>query len=258
MSSNPFDLTGKVALITGANAGIGLGYAEAIARAGGDVVIWGRRKTRNEEARTKLAAHGGRVLADTVDVSDEEQQIRGFEKALAEMGRLDCVIANAGFHTPIPFKDLSYEHYEDLLRTNQHGAFITLREGVRHMVARGEAGDPGGSLIATGSLSVFAGMEGVAHYGAAKGAVASMIKSIATEYAREGIRANMVCAGFIETEMSSEHSPAMQRVAQRTPAGRIGKPADLGGMIVYLMSDAASFHTGDIITVDGGWMASIF
>ncbi len=258
MSDNPFDLTGKVALITGANAGIGLGYAEAIAGAGGDVVIWGRRESRNEKAREQLAVHGGRVLADAVDVTDEEQQIRGFEKALAEMGRLDCVIANAGFSTRVRFKDMSVRQYEDLLRTNQYGAFITLREGVRHMVARAEAGDPGGSLIATGSLSVFAGVAGFAHYGAGKAAVEAMIKSIATEYAGQGIRANMLCAGFIETEMYPADSPGNQAVAEQTPMGRIGKPADLGGLIVYLMSDAASFHTGDVITLDGGWMASIF
>lgn len=258
MGSKLFDISGKVALITGANAGIGLGYAEAIAREGGDVVIWGRRKDRNEEAREKLAVHGVRVMSDVVDVADEAQQIRGFEKALAEMGHLDCVIANAGFTTGAPFKDLSSEMYHELIRVNQHGAFITLREGARHLVERVEAGGPPGSLIATGSLSVFAGVAGIAHYGAAKGAVAAMIKSIATEYAPLGIRANMICAGNIASEMVDASHPAMQPIAEKTPMRRLGQPLDLAGIVVYLMSDASAFHTGDLITVDGGWMASIF
>jgi NAD(P)-dependent dehydrogenase (short-subunit alcohol dehydrogenase family) len=258
VSGDLFDIRGKVALITGANAGIGLGYAEAIASQGGDVVVWGRRADRNEEARKKLSAHGGRVLTDVVDVADEDAQIRGFEKAVAEMGRLDCVIANAGFMTPCGFKDMSFEHYHDLVRVAQHGAFITLREGVKHMVARVEAGGSPGSLIATGSLSNFQAIPGGAHYAAAKRAVAGMIKTIAVEYGGLGIRANMVCAGLIASEMVPADIPQVAELGRKTPIGRIGQPADLAGIVVYLMSDAARYHTGDIITVDGGDMASLY
>ena len=258
MSGNLFDIRGKVALITGANAGIGLGYAEAIASQGGDVVIWGRREDKNEEARRKVAAHGGRVMTDVVDVADEEAQVRGFEKAVAEMGQLDCVIANAGFMSPSGFKDLSFEAYEALVRVAQHGAFITLREGVRHMVARVEAGGAPGSLIATGSLSNFQAVPAGAHYAAAKCAVAAMIKTIAVEYAALGIRANMVCAGLIASETVDERLEIIQELAQRTPVRRLGHPEDLAGIVVYLMSEAASFHTGDLITVDGGAMASLY
>lgn len=258
MSGDLFDIRGKVALITGANAGIGLGYAEAIASRGGDVVVWGRRADRNEEARRKLAAHGGRVMTDVVDVADEAAQVRGFEKAIAEMGQLDCVIANAGFMSPCGFKDMSFQHYHDLIAVAQHGAFVTLREGVRHMVARVEAGGPPGSLLATGSLSNFQAVPGGAHYGAAKGAVAAMIKSIAVEHAALGIRANMVCAGLIASETVSPEIPQVAELGHRTPIGRIGQPEDLAGIVVYLMSDAAAYHTGDLITVDGGVMASLY
>jgi len=258
MSGNLFDIRGKVALITGANSGIGLGYAEAIASQGGDVVIWGRRTDRNEEAHKKLAEHGGRVLTDSVDVADEEAQVRGFERAIEEMGQLDCVIANAGFVSPCAFKDMSFEHYNDLIRVAQHGAFFTLREGVRHMVARVEAGGPPGSLIATGSLSIFQAAPAGAHYAAAKSAVAAMIKSIAVEYGSLGIRANMVCAGLIASGMVPGDLPVIQELGAKAPLGRIGEPDDLGGIVVYLMSDAARFHTGDTITVDGGDMASLF
>lgn len=258
MSSNLFDIRGRVALITGANAGIGLGYAEAIASHGGDVVIWGRRADRNQEAAKKLSGYGGRVMTDVVDVADEAAQIRGFEKAIAEMGQLDCVIANAGFMTSSGFKEMSFEHYNELIRVAQHGAFITLREGVRHMAARAEAGAEGGSLIATGSLSNFQAVPGTAHYAAAKGAVAAMIKNIAVEYAAIGIRANMVCAGLIASETVRADIPQIVDLAKRTPIGRIGQSEDLAGIVVYLMSDASKFHTGDLITVDGGAMASLY
>ncbi len=258
MSGNLFDIRGKVALVTGANSGIGLGYAEAIASQGGDVVIWGRRADRNEEARKQLAAHGGRVRTDVVDVADEAAQIRGFEGAIEEMGHLDCVIANAGFVTPAGFKDMSLEHYRALVRVAQDGAFITLREGVKHMVARVEAGGPPGSLLATGSLSIFQAAPAGAHYAAAKSAVAAMIKSIAVEYGSLGIRANMICAGLVASGMVPAEIPQIQELGARAPIGRIGQPDDLAGIVVYLMSDAARFHTGDLITVDGGAMASLY
>lgn len=258
MNGNLFDIRGKVALITGANAGIGFGYAEGIASQGGDVVIWGRREDKNEQAREKLAAYGGRVLADVVDVADEAAQIRGFEKALAEMGQLDCVIANAGFMSASGFKEMSFEAYESLIRVSQHGAFITLREGVKHMAARVEAGGPPGSLIATGSLSNFQAVPGTASYAAAKNAVAAMIKTIAIEYASLGIRANMVCAGLIASEAVPGDAPQIAALGARTPIGRVGQPEELAGIVVYLMSDAARYHTGDLITVDGGAMASLY
>ena len=129
MRAHPFDLTGKVTLITGANSGIGLGFADAVARAGGDVVIWGRREDRNEQAAHKLRAYGVRVATDVVDVADETAQQRGFARALAQMGRLDGVIANAGFVTIAPLVDMSLKQYDELQRVAQYGAFVTLREG---------------------------------------------------------------------------------------------------------------------------------
>src|SRR5258705_9577383 len=181
MPSHPFDLTDKVTLITGANSGLGLGFAEAIARAGGDVMIWGRREDRNAEAAEQLRAHGVRVATDVVDVADEAAQLRGFARALEAMGRLDGVIANAGTVTLAPIVDMSLKQYDELQRVAQHGAFVTLREGARHMVARAKAGDPGGSLIATGSLTNFAATPGIGHYAAAKNAVAGLIKTLALE-----------------------------------------------------------------------------
>lgn len=250
---HPFDLTGKVALITGANAGIGLGYANAIAAAGGDVVLWGRRADRNTEAAAQVSQHGRRVLTDAIDVADEAAQKAGFERAISEMGRLDCVIANAGFAGLTPMIDLSTEELGRHIAISQVGAFVTLREGARHMVNRAEAGDAGGSLIATGSLTNFLGTWGVGHYAAAKSAIAGMIRNFAVELGAQGVRANMVCAGLIATDMTGGPESGLKSLAEeKTPIPRMGTPDDLGGIVVYLMSDASRYHTGDLITIDGG------
>ncbi len=252
--ANLFDLSGKVALITGANSGIGFGYAEAIARAGGDVVVWGRRAERNREAVDCLAAYGTKVMAQQVDVADERAQVEAFAAAAEKMGRLDCVIANAGQVTLAPVVDMSLQEYEDLQRVAQSGAFLTLREGARQMVRQVEAGGAPGSLIATGSLTNFTAIWGLAHYAAAKSAVAAVIRTLAIELGEHGIRANMVCAGLIETEMvpfDNDHQMGRDAAA-KIPIGRMGKPQDLAGIVVYLMSDASRYHSGDVITVDGG------
>ncbi len=231
--THPFDLSGKVAVISGGNSGIGLGYAEAIARAGGDVVIWGRRDDRNRRAAEICAAHGGRTLVDTVDVSDEQAQVRGFHRVVSELGRVDCVIANAGFAGYAPLVDVGVEEYDAMMNVAQRGAFITLREGARQMIKRVESGDPGGCLIATGSLTNFLATWGVGPYGAAKSAVGSLIRNFALELGVYGIRANMICAGLIETEMVpfDNESDMGKQAREKIPLGRMGHPDDLGGIV---------------------------
>lgn len=250
----PFDLTGKVALVTGANSGIGLGFATGIAKAGGDVVIWGRRSEQNALAADRLRAHGGRVLAQQVDVADEARVVEAFSEAVEEMGRVDCVIANAGVNSwPSSFTELSSEDYHGLLAINQHGAFYTLREAVRHMTARAERGDPGGSLIVCGSLSAIAGLPRIEHYSAAKGALMAMTRSIAAEFGRHGIRANMVLPGRIATGLAGSTGTRKDDAPYRViPIPRSGTPEDLEGIAVYLMSDASRYHTGDTLVIDGG------
>jgi NAD(P)-dependent dehydrogenase (short-subunit alcohol dehydrogenase family) len=246
--SHPFDLTGKVALVTGANSGLGLGWADAIARAGGDVVVWGRRADRNQQAAERLRAHGRRVLTQSVDVTDEQRVEQAMAEAIAELGQIDCVVANAGIQLRQPsFHELSTDDYHALLGVSLHGAVYTLRAAVRHMVQRGG----GGSLIVCGSLTVVAGVPRIQHYAAAKAGLAGVVRSIAVEYGRHGIRANMVLPGRIETELGGGTSTDDARFAV-IPIPRSGTPEDCGGIVVYLMSDASSYHTGDLITVDGG------
>jgi NAD(P)-dependent dehydrogenase (short-subunit alcohol dehydrogenase family) len=251
-----FDLTGKVVVSTGANAGLGLGFLQGCARQGADVVVWSRRADRNAAACEALKEMGaGRTHAEQVDVSDEAAVARAMAGTVEAMGRVDCFFANAGFSNMAPsFPEMTTEAYENLLAVNQHGAFFSLREACRHMRDRALGGDPGGSIVACGSLSQFQGRQGLEHYAAAKGAVAAMMKGIAAEMGQYKVRANMIAAGFFITEMTS--SPQAEAVAKHmasvTPLGRPGYIADIEGAAAYLASDASSFHTGDILVIDGG------
>jgi NAD(P)-dependent dehydrogenase (short-subunit alcohol dehydrogenase family) len=261
MAFAPFDLSGKVALVTGANNGLGLGFATGIAKAGGDVVIWGRRAEKNEQAAAELRRYGGRVLAQSVDVADEQQVREGIDRAVAEMGRIDTLVANAGVSSrPPSFHEMPSEMWHGLLGVSLHGAFYTLREGLRHMVERSEAGDPGGSVITCGSLLVFSGVPRLQHYGAAKAALASVTRSIAVEYGPLGIRANMVAPGYFESGLGGRDPDVLaKREAQMrlNPIPRAGTKEDLEGIAVYLASDASSYHTGDVIVIDGGKLISL-
>jgi NAD(P)-dependent dehydrogenase (short-subunit alcohol dehydrogenase family) len=255
--SGLFDLTGKVVLATGANSGIGLAFLQGCARHNADVVVWGRRAEKNAEAVAALKQLGAkRAHAEAVDVSDEAAVIKAFANTLQTMGRVDCVFANAGIHhRATSFADLTTESYHALLNINLHGAFYTLREAAKHMRARAQAGDPGGSLVACGSLSMFHGLQGMEHYAAAKGALSAMIKGMAVELGPYGVRANMLAPGFIITgfvDGDPRAAAISDRFAAITPLGRPGNLSDIEGPAVYLASEASKFHTGDILVVDGG------
>jgi NAD(P)-dependent dehydrogenase (short-subunit alcohol dehydrogenase family) len=259
MTRGIFDLTGKVVLATGANSGIGLGFLQGCAKQGADVVVWGRRADKNAEAVEALKALGApRAHAEEVDVSDEAAVEAAFASTLKAIGRVDCAFANAGFSDRAPsIMELTSERYHALLNVNLHGAFYTLRTAARHMKERAEAGDPGGSLVACGSLSIFHGLQGMEHYAAAKGALAAIIKGLAVEMGPYGVRANMIAPGFILTGFSAG-SPQEEAVSKHfaaiTPLGRPGQVSDIEGPAAYLASDASIFHTGDILVVDGGRM----
>lgn len=258
-----FDLQGRVALVTGANSGIGMGFAEGIARCGGDVIVWGRREDANAEAAEHLRSFGVRVHHRSVDVADEDAVAAGFTDAVKVMGRVDCVVANAGIMpTHERYHEMPTASWHKVLAVNLHGAHFTLQAGIRHMLTRKEAGNPGGSLLVCGSLSTQLGVPRIENYAAAKGALASVVRCIAAEYGRDGIRANIVLPGFIHTggfaKQPAADNPFTQMLEDRAPIPRWGFPADFAGIAAYLMSAAASYHTGDIITIDGGWSSSVF
>ena len=256
MGFSQFDLSGKVALVTGGNGGLGLAMAEGLARAGADVVIWGTNQNKLRSAQSRLAAWGRRVLAQEVDVTVEQAVETALAAALGKMGRLDTAIANAGIVGDIkPFIDYSYADYQKVIAVNLEGAFFTLREACKHMVARAKAGDPGGSLIGISSIGAIHGAARTPAYGASKGAMLSLIRALAVEHARYGIRANCVHPGWMLTDISADalQDPKYQQLAKRIPIRRFGKPEDMAGIAVYLASDASAFHTGDRIVVDGGY-----
>ena len=259
MAYKPFDLTGKVTLVTGGNRGIGYGMAEALAQAGADVVIWGSNAARNGEAEEKLKAHGGAVLSQTVDVADEQQVVDAMAEANAWKGRLDQVIANAG-HRPGRAVVRGNEH-----RDLPQGAVGEPRRRLLHLPRSlpphgGAFQDPPARRAAPSSASprwrpskARARNEA---YAATKGAVISMMKSVAVEHARWGIRANAILPGWIATDMTAgaqSNQAFAEKVIPRVPARRWGEPADFGGIAVYLASDASAYHSGDSFVIDGGY-----
>jgi NAD(P)-dependent dehydrogenase (short-subunit alcohol dehydrogenase family) len=253
-----FDLSGKAAVITGGNGGIGLAYARGLARQGADLTIWGRNPDKNAAAEAELLTFGHKVKACAVDVVSEEAVAAAMAEAHERHGRLDCVIVNAGqvVYAKSVF-DIDGATFRGIMDSNLNGAYYTMRSAAIHMVEQFKAGRGGGSIIVCGSLSVFTGYRGMEHYGAAKGGLNSIVKAMANELGRYQIRVNMIAPGFITTEGRDE-ADADARLAKRHPVGRVGLPADVEGAAVYLASDASTFHTGDILTIDGGWMASLF
>ncbi len=256
MPFRPFDLAGKVALVTGGNGGIGLGLAEGLAQAGAAVVIWGTNEQKNRDAEAKLLGHGVKVLAQQVDVSHEHEVVAAMAEAVAAMGRIDFVAANAGIGGGAAFAEMSTDLWRRVLAVNLDGVFFTLREACKHMAERAKAGDPGGSLVVTSSVSAVHGAPRNEAYASTKGAVIAMMRGLAVEYGRHGVRANVILPGWIRSDMTAaaqNWDKFNEKVIGRVPVGRWGEPEDFAGIAVYLASDASRYHTGDLFVIDGGY-----
>ena len=253
MANAGFDLTGKVALVTGGNGGIGLGMAEALAESGADVCIWGRNEEKNQVAEQKLKSFGRRVFALKCDVSDKAQVEKCFAKVLDEMGAVHACFANAGVGVlGTPFHEMSIDEWRMIFGINIESVLFTFQSAVHHMLKRGE----GGSLVVTSSLSTKFGMPRGEHYAAAKAGLIAIIRGLAVEYARYGIRANAILPGWIETEMTADFfklKNVRERILPRVPQGRWGVSADFGPIAVYFAADASAYHTGDAVVIDGGY-----
>lgn len=249
-----FDLSGRTAVVTGGNGGIGYGMASALLAAGAEVAIWGSNEQKTREARARLAGEaGGRVEAFVCDVGDEAQVERAFADSVAALGKVDACFANAGVSArPTALLQMSYEEFRRVMRVNVDGVFFTFRAAARHMAERGE----GGSLVATASTAALEGAARNSHYGASKGAVASYVRALAVELARYRIRVNSILPGWIVTEMTARATSDEKfagAVLPRIPARRWGSIEDFGGIAVYLMSDASGYHTGEQFVIDGGY-----
>jgi NAD(P)-dependent dehydrogenase (short-subunit alcohol dehydrogenase family) len=251
-----FDLTRHVALITGANSGIGLGMAHGLAQAGADVCIWGTNTERNDAAAQEVAKHGTRVRAIRCDVGDEQAVTASFAETLEHFGKVDSCFANAGVRAPdVGFVDTTLADFQRVIRVNLDGAFLTLRTAARHMVERGG----GGVLVGTSSVSARHGTPRGQAYAASKAGLTAMIKGCAVELARHRINAHSMVVGWTETPLVSREfgNPTFeQNVMKRMPQRRWGAPDDFARIAVYLAGGAGGFHTGDEIVIDGGY--SIF
>lgn len=253
MVTRSFDLNGKVALITGGNGGIGLGMAKALLEAGAAVCLWGTNEAKNREAVAQISPNGGRAHAIVCDVGEELSVEQAFAETIDRFGRVDACFANAGvLGEASSFLELTTEEWRRITRVNLDGAFYTFRAAARHMVERGG----GGSLVATSSIAALEGQPRGEHYAASKAGVLAMVRSLAVELARHGIRANAIVPGWVETAMVEERlgTDAFEtKVKRRVPMRRWGAPADFGGIAVYLASDASAYHTGDTLVIDGGY-----
>lgn len=248
-----FDLSGKAALVTGGSSGIGLAFAEALAEAGADVAVTGRNEAKLEAAAERLEGYGRQVVALRSDAADEQAVDEAVAAVVGELGRIDACFANAGVSSNgVPFHEMTAQEWRRVTSVNLDGVFFTFRAAVRHMLERGG----GGSLIATSSVASIHGAPRAEHYAASKAGLNAMVRGLAVEYARFGIRANTVLPGWIETPMTERlfsNEKFADRVLKRVPQRRWGEARDFGAVAVYLASDASSYHTGDCIRIDGGY-----
>lgn len=249
------DLSGQVVVVTGGNGGIGLGMARGVARAGADVAVWGRNGDKNAAAVEELRSLGAAASAVVVDVADEDQVEAAMATTLAEHGKVDCMVANAGVGGAAPFVDQTLERWRHVMAVNLDGAFLCFRAAVRHLVDRGE----GGSLIGISSTSAVHGAPANQAYSCSKTAMIALIKGLAIELARDGIRANGIMPGWVETELTAPlmgWEKFMANTMARTPVRRWGVPDDFGEAAAFLADPTQKYHTGDFLVIDGAY--SIF
>ena len=249
-----FDLSGRVALITGGNGGIGRGIALGMAEAGASVAILGRNKDKNARVLAELKAIGAPSMAAAVDVTDRAALEPAFRQVEAELGPVDILVNNAGIVALSGgILQESPETWDNVLETQLNAVFLLSRIAARSMAARKR-----GKIINIGSMYSYFGSGLVPSYSAAKGAIVQLTKSTAIELAPHGIQVNALAPGWIETDMTapvrSEELKAMgDAILARTPAGRWGLPEELAGPAIFLASSASDFVTGETIRVDGGY-----
>lgn len=247
-----FDLSGRVALVTGGNGGIGLGMAKGLAGAGATVVIAGRNKAKADKALAELRAVDSRADFIEIDVLKEES-CRGAVNAVADkFGRLDILVNNAGTAVRKPPEELTAAEWHLVMDTNVTSAFLCSQAVYPHMKQAG-----GGKIINIGSMMTIFASSYAAPYASSKGAIVQMARSFAVAWAKDNIQVNSILPGWIDTELTKkarEQVPGLhERVLARTPAARWGAPGDFSGIAVFLASPASDFLTGTAIPVDGGY-----
>jgi 2-deoxy-D-gluconate 3-dehydrogenase len=250
--SKQFDLAGRVAIVTGGNGGIGLGMAQGLARAGAALVIAGRNAVKNAAAVKSLQGLGAKAAAVEADVTQQPASQALIAAAVGQFGRLDILINNAGINIRKQPQEYTLEEWKSVLDTNLSSAFLCSQAAYPAMLKAG-----GGKIVNIGSMLSIFGAAFAGPYGASKGGIVQLSKSLACAWAKDNIQVNAVLPGWIDTELTraarKEVAGLHERVLARTPAGRWGDPADFAGIAVFLASSASDFVTGTAITVDGGY-----
>jgi 2-deoxy-D-gluconate 3-dehydrogenase len=251
MSANLFDLTGRVAVATGANTGIGQGLALALAEAGADVALVGR--TPAAETAEMVRAAGRRAAIIGADLSSIAPVQEVVERTVAELGGLDILVNNAGIIRRADALEFSEEDWDAVIDTNLKSVFFLCQAAARHMVQQGK-----GKIINIASMLSFQGGIRVPSYTASKSGVAGLTKLLANEWAAKGINVNAIAPGYIATNNTAAlqaDETRNRQILERIPAGRWGQPSDLAGAVVFLASDASNYVQGHVLAVDGGWLA---
>jgi 2-deoxy-D-gluconate 3-dehydrogenase len=247
-----FDLTGRVAVVTGGNGGIGLGMARGLAQAGAAVVLAGRNTDKSTGAVKELEALGAKAAMVKVDVTSEASCREMVQKTVDRFGRLDILVNNAGTNIRKQPQEYTLDEYRAVLDTNLTSAFACSQAAYPHMVKAG-----GGKIINIGSMMSIFGASFTAPYAASKGGIVQLSKALATAWAKDNIQVNAVLPGWIDTDLTRQARQQVaglhERVLARTPAGRWGTPDDHAGIAVFLASPASDFVTGTAIPVDGGY-----
>lgn len=247
-----FDLRGKVAVVTGANGGIGLGMALGLAQAGADIVIASRNAEKNAAAEAQLRAEGVRAIAVPTDIRRADACRALIDKAVGEFGRVDILVNNSGINYRKQPQDFTLEEFRDVMDTNLTAAFLLCQAVYPHFVRQG-----GGKIINIGSIASFMGSAVGVAYAPSKGAIVQLSKALAVAWAKDNIQVNSILPGWIDTPLSersrSELPGLSEMVIGRTPAGRWGTPADFAGAAVYFASAASDFVNGAALIIDGGY-----
>jgi 2-dehydro-3-deoxy-D-gluconate 5-dehydrogenase len=252
MTTRPFDLTGKVAIVTGGNGGIGLGMARGLAQAGAAVAVAGRNEAKSAEAVAELKKGGAKAIAVTADVTDKEAVAAMVGRVTSEFGRLDILVNNAGMSIRKPPHVLDIAEWNKVIETNLTSAFLCSQAVHPAMKAAG-----GGKIINIGSMMSIFGASFAAAYAASKGGIVQFTRACAVAWAPDNIQVNAVLPGWIDTDLTRNARKEVEglhdRVLARTPAARWGAIDDFGGIAAFLASPASDFVTGTAIPVDGGY-----
>jgi len=252
--SKRFDLSGKVALVTGASSGLGVHFARTLASAGASIVVAARRADRLSSLQAELQQDGTKAVAVSLDVQSAASITAAFDAAERALGPIDIAVNNAGVSIVKPALDMPEKDWDSVVDTNLRGAWLIAQTAAKRWVS---AKRPG-AIVNIASILGLRTIGQVAPYNASKAGLIHLTRVLAMEWARHDIRVNAICPGYIETEMNSDFwkTPAGQRLIDRIPQRRIGQPEHLDGALLLLASDAGAFMTGSVLTVDGGHTVS--